>query len=67
MQQCFPLQTHQRGWGVVALEPLEKGEFIVEYVGEGKLFLHGHVFLQKIEAAQIANSCWMITLRVTFC
>jgi hypothetical protein len=49
------------------LEPLEKGEFIVEYVGEGKLFLHGHVFLQKIEAAQIANSCWMITLRVTFC
>ncbi|TKW40246.1 hypothetical protein SEVIR_1G233400v4 [Setaria viridis] len=28
------VKTHQCGWGAVALEPLEKGDFIVEYVGE---------------------------------
>lgn len=31
----FPLQSEGCGWGAVALEPLEKGDFIIEYVGEG--------------------------------
>jgi len=30
----FPLQTERCGWGAVALEPLEKGDFVIEYVGE---------------------------------
>ena len=34
----FPLQSEGCGWGAVALEPLEKGDFIVEYVGEGTNF-----------------------------
>jgi len=33
----FPLQTERCGWGAVALEPLEKGDFVIEYVGEGKV------------------------------
>jgi SET domain-containing protein len=33
-----PLQTKQGGRRVVALEPMEKGDFVIEYVGEGKLF-----------------------------
>lgn len=28
-------QTELCGWGVVAAEPIGKGDFIVEYVGEG--------------------------------
>lgn len=29
-------QTELCGWGVVAAESISKGDFIVEYVGEGK-------------------------------
>lgn len=28
------------GWGVVALEPLEKGVFVIMYVGEGSIQVH---------------------------
>lgn len=31
-------QTELCGWGVVAAEPISKGDFVVEYVGEGKFF-----------------------------
>lgn len=30
-------QTHFCGWGVVAMENISKGDFIIEYIGEGKL------------------------------
>lgn len=30
------LQTEFCGWGVEAAEPITKGEFIVEYIGEGR-------------------------------
>jgi hypothetical protein len=30
------VKTERCGWGAVALEPLEKGDFVIEYVGEGK-------------------------------
>lgn len=29
------LQTELCGWGVVALESINKGDFIIEYIGEG--------------------------------
>jgi hypothetical protein len=29
------LQTEHCGWGVIALEPLQKGDFVIEYIGEG--------------------------------
>lgn len=30
-----PFQTEFCGWGVEAAEPINKGEFIIEYIGEG--------------------------------
>lgn len=29
-----PYRTETRGWGLKSLEPLKKGEFVIEYVGE---------------------------------
>ncbi|KAK4337623.1 hypothetical protein RND71_042110 [Anisodus tanguticus] len=32
---CVALQTELCGWGVVAAESINKGDFIIEYIGEG--------------------------------
>lgn len=38
---CFPLlQTELCGWGVEAAESINKGDFIIEYVGEGNAALN---------------------------
>lgn len=39
---CGAYQTELCGWGVVAAESISKGDFIVEYVGEGK-FLQNQI------------------------
>lgn len=39
-RNTFLLQTKRCGWGAVALEPLERGDFVIEYVGEGKVVFH---------------------------
>lgn len=31
----FAYQTEHCGWGVVAAESINKGDFVIEYVGEG--------------------------------
>ena len=31
---CVPFYTGNRGWGLKAAQPIEAGEFVVEYVGE---------------------------------
>jgi SET domain-containing protein len=31
-------QTEFCGWGVEAVETIEKGEFIIEYIGEGSSY-----------------------------
>lgn len=31
-------QTELCGWGVVAAESIKKGDFIIEYIGEGDYF-----------------------------
>ena len=28
------VKTFEKGWGVIALEPIEAGQFVCEYVGE---------------------------------
>ncbi|KAJ0090308.1 hypothetical protein Patl1_14476 [Pistacia atlantica] len=34
LKDCLPFQTEFCGWGVEAAEPISKGEFIIEYIGE---------------------------------
>jgi hypothetical protein len=41
-------------WGAVALEPLEKGDFVIKFVGEGKVVFH--VITLEIEPAEITYS-----------
>ncbi|KAK1399886.1 hypothetical protein POM88_009749 [Heracleum sosnowskyi] len=36
---CYSLQTELCGWGVEAAEPMNKGDFIIEYVGEGHMLI----------------------------
>lgn len=35
----LPYQTEFCGWGVVAAEKFNKGDFIIEYIGEGTCFI----------------------------
>jgi len=51
----FPLQTKRCGWGAVALEPLERGDFVIEYVGEGKTVFHVIIIFGN-RPAEIARS-----------
>jgi SET domain-containing protein len=30
----YPFKTEQKGWGLAAGEPIPKGSFIMQYVGE---------------------------------
>jgi hypothetical protein len=50
-----PLQTKRCGWGAVALEPLERGDFVIEYVGEGKTVFHVIIIFGN-RPAEIARS-----------
>lgn len=37
LKDYLPFQTEFCGWGVEAAEPISKGEFIIEYIGEGSV------------------------------
>jgi hypothetical protein len=50
----FYLQTNHCGWGAVALEPLEKGDFVIEYVGEG-IFILPYYNFYEIEIGRSRN------------
>ena len=30
----YPVKTQNKGWGLAAGEPLKKGDFVMQYVGE---------------------------------
>lgn len=36
-KKWIPLQTQSCGWGVEASEAIKKGEFVIEYIGEGRI------------------------------
>ena len=39
------MQTEKCGLGIVADEDIKQGEFVIEYVGEGVLFLYSIKYL----------------------
>ena len=44
-EKClFSFQTELCGWGVDAAEPINKGDFVIEYIGEGSFTCSGFKF-----------------------
>lgn len=54
---CVVLQTELCGWGVVASESINKGDFIIEYIGEGDSLTSEAV------NSQIRCSCFYISIK----
>lgn len=65
----FPSQTELCGWGVEAAESINKGEYIVEYIGEGKqclrpisLVFFSSFFLPGFSVVKIIGVCLIFIL-----
>ena len=56
-EKClFSFQTELCGWGVEAAEPINKGDFVIEYIGEGSFTCSGFKFSVYL------NIFWFFTL-----
>jgi len=42
------LQTEKCGYGIVADEDINSGEFIIEYVGEGDVITFGFSYIVRV-------------------
>lgn len=57
-------QTELCGWGVEAAEPINKGEFIVEYIGEGSC-LSADIY-DLLDLIFLTVSCHKLLLQAIF-